>query len=205
MKTKLDAADDFERKRKQLASSAEARASAVLKANAAYESAQAALETAKTTADQVRDTANRSVKQFGDADLILAQAIAEAVKDGEKTDAELIAELPAVVDDLSQADIGFRMGEFGSRGGVTLETYAAVRDNPGHWINRLRRDGKFVPIFARSGERWQSVAGGYIETEIARRSVKSPTDLGINENEVNHRLRRIADERAEAVAYEEAN
>ena len=201
-KIAVEAVDERERKRRELAASASARAADFGKADAAYEAAVKSHLAAKATAEQVRETLDKSVRQFGDADLILAQAIAKATKDGEKTDAELIAELPKVIDDLLQADLGQRKGEFGSCG-IELETYAAVRDNPGHWINRLRNDGKFVAMYARNGKRWQTANPGYIETEIVCRSAKSPYDVsGIDRD---RRVARIERDRAKAVAYEEAN
>ena len=200
-KVAVDAADERERKRRELAASAEGRAAEFAKADAVHEAAVTALESAKANEKQIRDSVTLSVQLHRDVDFIFAQAVEQIVKE-DVTDTEILAKLPAVVDDLRTEDVRFRVGEFGGRG-VSLDAYGSVIDNPQHWLDALRHEGKFTSLHAKANKRWTPVANirGYIEMELAHRSVKSPNDKRISGVDRERRVARIEAERKQAVAW----
>ena len=171
------------------------------RADAAHEAAMTAFESAKANEKQIRDSVTLSVQLHRDVDFIFAQAFEQIVKE-EVTDTEILAKLPAVVDDLRTEDVRFRVGAFGGRG-VSLDAYDSVIDNPQHWLDALRHEGKFTSLHAKTNKRWTPVANirGYIEMELAHRSVKSPNDKGISGVDRERRVARIEAERKQAVAW----
>ncbi len=174
----------------------------------AVKSAAVAVETATanpTQAIEGEETAAANVNaaraEHDEMNFVMALAIAEAVGDSDTTEAELIAEIPAVVNELQETDIRLRLGEFGSRG-VSLEAYEKARDFTEHWLTVMRDDHKSLASAFYSRGVWKRTAAGMQLLEAAKRNRGLPeTHKGMSATDRERRDARIERDRIEAEEY----
>ena len=174
----------------------------------AAEAAVKAVETANANLAQAIEGEETGKANFHAAtvehdemNFVVALAVAEAVTDSDMTEAELIAEIPAVADDLQLTDIRLRLGEFGSQG-VSLEAYEKARENPEHWLTVMRDDSLSLASAFYSRGVWKRTAAGVQLLEASKRDRALPeTHKGMSAIDRERRDARIVSDKREANEY----
>ena len=155
-KAAIEAEEKKRRERRELAATFDSSAKNAFEADDAFEAAETdrsakvdASEAAKAEAATVRNS-------YAYADYILAVSIAKLLGDGEITEAELLAKLPADIEAERDKQLDRRMAGLSGGGGAPLTAYDKVHDQVDWWIDQLRSDGLLVSIYYRTGETWRA-------------------------------------------------